>query len=173
MAAGAPPARRGQPLLTAAARATAATEHFPPEASPCAAAPPPVPPHLLQLPQWVPLSVVKGGAAANMLVKGLETEFMRDTTVKTLVNVSAQKKGRRQLCLPSCRPPAGMWGTVGRRRAGRARCLANRWLAAPRPPRLSARDCTAEHRQGCVQGQGADHLGAAQGVPALQGDQGV
>ncbi|KAL4428711.1 hypothetical protein ABPG77_009817 [Micractinium sp. CCAP 211/92] len=39
-----------------------------------------------KLPQWVPLSVVKGGAAANMLVKGLETEFMRDTTVKTLVN---------------------------------------------------------------------------------------
>lgn len=39
-----------------------------------------------KLPQWVPLSVVKGGAAANMLVKGLDTEFMRETTVGTLVN---------------------------------------------------------------------------------------
>lgn len=44
---------------------------------------------LLQLPQWVPLSVVKGGTAANMLVKGLDSDFMKDTTVKTLVQVCA------------------------------------------------------------------------------------
>jgi hypothetical protein len=41
----------------------------------------------VQLPQWVPLSVVKGGTAANMLVKGLGSDFMRETTVKTLVQV--------------------------------------------------------------------------------------
>lgn len=38
-----------------------------------------------KLPAWVPLSVVKGGTAANMLVKGLGTDFMKDTTVNTLV----------------------------------------------------------------------------------------
>lgn len=50
---------------------------------------PPARPRRPQLPQWVPLSVVKGGTAANMLVKGLETEFMKETTVKTLVQVGA------------------------------------------------------------------------------------
>ncbi|PSC75201.1 Metalloendopeptidase family-saccharolysin & thimet oligopeptidase (ISS) [Micractinium conductrix] len=41
-----------------------------------------------KLPSWVPLSVVKGGTAANMLVKGLDTDFMnlKETTVNTLVN---------------------------------------------------------------------------------------
>lgn len=38
-----------------------------------------------KLPQWVPLSVVKGGTAANMLVKGLDSDWMKDTTAKTLV----------------------------------------------------------------------------------------
>jgi hypothetical protein len=37
----------------------------------------------------VPLSVVKGGTAANLLVRGLESDWMRDTTVNTLVTVSA------------------------------------------------------------------------------------
>lgn len=40
-----------------------------------------------QLPQWVPLSVVKGGTAANMLVKGLGSDLMRERTEKTLVQV--------------------------------------------------------------------------------------
>ncbi len=35
----------------------------------------------------MPLSVVKGGAAANMLVKGLGSDFMKETTEKTLVQV--------------------------------------------------------------------------------------
>lgn len=38
-----------------------------------------------KLPQWVPLSVVKGGTAANMLVKGLGSDLMRERTEKTLV----------------------------------------------------------------------------------------
>lgn len=37
-----------------------------------------------KLPQWVPLSIVKGGAAANLLVKGLESNVMEATTRKTL-----------------------------------------------------------------------------------------
>ena len=58
-----------------------------PPACGCPCPPPSVPLRLLQLPQWVPLSVVKGGTAANLLVKGLETEFMRETTINTLVQV--------------------------------------------------------------------------------------
>ncbi|PRW60370.1 Metalloendopeptidase family-saccharolysin & thimet oligopeptidase (ISS) [Chlorella sorokiniana] len=38
-----------------------------------------------KLPQWVPLSVVKGGTAANMLVKGLGSDLMKERTEKTLV----------------------------------------------------------------------------------------
>lgn len=134
-------------------------------------------------PQWVPLSVVKGGAAANMLVKGLETEFMRETTVKTLVEV--------RCWVPACwalggcagwllglrRSPGG--GLAGKRRALLLRLPPPPPPAPPLPPTAplwalpAPTHRRAEHWQGCVQGQGADHRGAAQGLPALQGDQGV
>ena len=39
-----------------------------------------------QLPQWVPLSVVKGGTSANLLVKSMETEWGRKLYAKTLVS---------------------------------------------------------------------------------------
>ena len=67
----------------------------PPADLPAPRPPRPAPPApalaLAQQPQWVPLSVVKGGAAANMLVKGLGTDLMRETTVKTLVQVGAAR----------------------------------------------------------------------------------
>uniref|UniRef100_A0A061S8D6 Metalloendopeptidase family-saccharolysin & thimet oligopeptidase n=1 Tax=Tetraselmis sp. GSL018 TaxID=582737 RepID=A0A061S8D6_9CHLO len=38
-----------------------------------------------KLPQWYPLSVVKGGTAANMLVKSMSGNFAKDTFKKTLI----------------------------------------------------------------------------------------
>lgn len=38
-----------------------------------------------KLPQWIPLSVVKGGTAANMLVKSMSGNFAQDTFRQTLI----------------------------------------------------------------------------------------
>ena len=39
----------------------------------------------MQLPQWVPLSVVKGGTSANLLVKSMAGNFAQSTFRDTLV----------------------------------------------------------------------------------------
>lgn len=38
-----------------------------------------------RLPKWVPLSIIKGGTAANMLVKGLDSELSQSMAGSTLV----------------------------------------------------------------------------------------
>ncbi len=40
---------------------------------------------VLQLPQWLPLSVVKGGTSANLLVKSMNGSFAQNTFRDTLV----------------------------------------------------------------------------------------
>ena len=136
-----------------------------------------------KLPQWVPLSVVKGGTAANMLVKGLETELMRDVTLKTLVEVRRRAVGR------VCGGGQGLRGWEagsggGACRGGRRWRVVRLWEgdcgAAPHlasvPPPSHCHHChrhppcnQVEHRQGSVQGQGRNHLGRAVCLPALQG----
>ena len=53
----------------------------------------------LQLPQWYPLTIVKAGAAANALVRGLETEWGKRLYAKTLIRNIAQSvyRDRKQI----------------------------------------------------------------------------
>lgn len=39
-----------------------------------------------KLPQWVPLTIMKGGGPANLLVKGLDSDLGRALAMKTLTN---------------------------------------------------------------------------------------
>ena len=78
-------------------------------ATTAAAQPPPTPPvdpdnaefvifvRAKKFPQWYPLSVVKGGSAANVLVKAMESELGRKLSGNTLVrNIGTVRCQRRQ-----------------------------------------------------------------------------
>lgn len=58
---------------------------------------------VLQLPQWVPLSVVKGGQAANILVQSLETgwgmKLFGNTLVRNIGQVVYKVSSGRGVCL--------------------------------------------------------------------------
>ena len=44
----------------------------------------------MQLPQWLPLSIVKGGQAANLLVRSMDSDWGRKLFGKTLIRNIAQ-----------------------------------------------------------------------------------
>jgi hypothetical protein len=82
-------------------------------ASTAAAQPPPTPPvdpdnaefvifvRAKKFPQWFPLSVVKGGSAANVLVKAMESELGRKLSGNTLVrNIGTVRwQGHQNACV--------------------------------------------------------------------------
>ena len=54
----------------------------------------------VKFPQWYPLSVVKGGSAANVLVKAMENDFGKKLYGKTLIRNIGRVRGlsRPALC---------------------------------------------------------------------------
>lgn len=64
--------------------------------------------HIAQLPKWVPLSIIKGGTSANMLVKSLESDWGNRMFKGQLVNNMAPRSTRWVPCMTCLQPPYGM-----------------------------------------------------------------
>lgn len=54
-----------------------------------------------KLPQWVPLTIMKGGGPANLLVKGLDSDLGRALAMKTLTNNIGQAVYRDRAAMES------------------------------------------------------------------------
>lgn len=56
----------------------------------------------MQLPQWVPLSIMKGGTPANMLVKAVENDLGKKMYGKQLIKNIAQSVYRDRVQVGAC-----------------------------------------------------------------------
>jgi len=53
----------------------------------------------MKLPRWIPFTIVKGGAQANLLVKAMNGNFGKEFYSKTLINNIAQVQRFRSFCV--------------------------------------------------------------------------